>query len=98
MKNYEQYYYIYDNGIRTSSWVSILTRKNVPQSKINISTHLKAIAISAMIHKTVSIYTLYIPPHDLIKVFLELNFIVFFIFLVLIEMKLLMQVITNPSH
>ena len=44
--------------------VSILIRKNVPQSKININTHLQAIAVSATLHKTVSIYSLYIPPHD----------------------------------
>ena len=38
MKNYEQYDYIHDTGLRALGGVSILIRKNIPQSKINIST------------------------------------------------------------
>ena len=64
MKNYEQYDYIHDMGLRASGGVSILIRKNIPQSKINISTPLQAVAISATLHKTTAICSIYIPPQD----------------------------------
>ena len=64
MKNYEQYDYIHDTGLRASGGVSILIRKNIPQSKINISTPLQAVAISATLHKTTAICSMYIPPQD----------------------------------
>ena len=63
-KNYEQYDYIHDTGLRASGGVSILIRKNIPQSKINISTPLQAVAISATLHKTTAICSIYIPPQD----------------------------------
>ena len=46
------------------SKVSILNRKNILPNKININTHFQAIAVSANLNKTVSICSLYIPPHD----------------------------------
>ena len=55
MKNYEQYDYIHDTGLRASGGVSSLIRKNILQSKINISTPLQAVAISATLHKTTAI-------------------------------------------
>ena len=61
-KTFEKYDYIQDTEERASGRVSILIRKNVPQN--NINTHLQAIAVSATLHKTVSIYSQYIPPHD----------------------------------
>ena len=64
MKNYEQYDYIHDTELRASGGVSILIRKNLPQSKINISTPLQAVAISATLHKTTTICSIYIPPQD----------------------------------
>ena len=64
MKNYEQYDYIHDTGLRASGGVSILIRKNIPQSKINISTPLQVVAISATLHKTTAICSIYIPPQD----------------------------------
>ena len=33
MKNYEQYDYIHDTGLRASGGVSILIRKNIPKAK-----------------------------------------------------------------
>ena len=64
IKNHEQNNYIHDTGLRTLSVVSILIRKNVPQSKINIDTHLPATAVTTSQHKTVSLLSLYIQPHD----------------------------------
>ena len=56
MKNLKQY----DSELRASGKVSILIRKNVPHSKININTLLQAIAVSATQHKTISISSLFI--------------------------------------
>ena len=64
MKNYEQYDYIHNSKQRALGEESILIRKNVPPSKIHINTCLQAIVVSATLHKTVSICSLYIPPHD----------------------------------
>ena len=63
MKNYEQYDYIHDMGLRALGGVSILIRKNIPQSKIS-PPPLQAIAISATLHKTTTICSIYIPPQD----------------------------------
>ena len=61
-KTFEQYDNIHGTGQRASGGVSILIKKNIPQNKININTH--TIPVSATLHKTVSICSLYIPPHD----------------------------------
>ena len=53
------YDYIHDTGLRALGGVSILIRKNIPQSKINICLQ----AVSATLHKAASI-CLYIPSHD----------------------------------
>ena len=64
IKTFEQYDYIHDTGQRASGRVSILIRKDIPQNKISINTHLQAITVSATLHKTITICSLYIPPHD----------------------------------
>ena len=67
MKNYEHYDYIHDTELRALGGVSLLIRKYVHQSKIDINTCLRAIAVLATLHKTVSICSLYISPHDSIN-------------------------------
>ena len=64
IKYSEQYDYRHNTGLRALSRVSLLIKKNVSQSKINTNTCLQAIAISATLHKTVGVCTLYISPHD----------------------------------
>ena len=64
IKTFEQYDDLHDTRQRASGGVSILIRKDIPQNKININTHLQAIAISAFLHETVTICSLYIPPYD----------------------------------
>ena len=63
IKTFEQYDYMHNTGQRASGGVSILIRKDIPQNKISINTHLQAITVSATLHKTVTICSLYIPPH-----------------------------------
>ena len=64
IKTFEQYDNIIDTRQRAPGEVSILIRKDIPQNKININTHLQTIAVSATLHKTVTICSLYIPPHN----------------------------------
>ena len=61
-KTLEQYDYIHDIKQRVSRRVLILIRKNTLQN--NINTHLQV--ISTTLHETISICSLYIPPHDFI--------------------------------
>ena len=63
IKSFEQYDYIHDTRQKASGVVSILIRKDIPQNKININTHLQAIAVSTTLLKTVTICSLYILPH-----------------------------------
>ena len=42
----------------------MLIKKNIPQNKININTHLQTIADSTTLRKIESIRSLYILPHD----------------------------------
>ena len=67
MKNYKQYDHIRDTGQKVSGAVSIIIRKNVPQSKININIQLETIAASANLHKAVSVCFLHISPYHLIN-------------------------------
>ena len=64
IKTFEQYDYIHDTGKRASGRVSILIRKDIPKNKISFNTHLQAITVSATLHKTITMCSLYIPPHD----------------------------------
>ena len=64
IKTFEQYDYMHNTGPRASGGVSILIRKDIPQNKISINTHLQSITVSAILCKTVTICSLYIPPHD----------------------------------
>ena len=64
IKTFEQYDYVDDTRQRASGGVSIQIRKDISQNKININTHLQAIAVSVTIHETVTICSLYIPPPD----------------------------------
>ena len=62
--NYEQYNYIHDAGSRANGGTSIFIRNNIPQSKLNIQTNLQAVAAQVTLHKTVTICSIYLPPHE----------------------------------
>ena len=67
IKNHQSYNYINNTGHRALGGVSILTRNDLPQSKINLNTKLKAMAVKVTLHRTINICSLYIPPHDAIN-------------------------------
>ena len=56
--------YTHDSRVGASGGVSILIRKDIPHSKINITTNIQAVAIKATLHKAVNICSIYIPPND----------------------------------
>ena len=56
--------YTHDSGGRASGGVSVLIRKDIPDSKINITTNIKAVAIKVTLYKAVNICSIYIPSSD----------------------------------
>ena len=65
-KNYESNNN-HNTGHRSLEGVLILYRNDMPQSKINLNTGLKAIIVKVTLHRTISIFLLYIPPHDTVN-------------------------------
>ena len=39
----------------------------MPQSQVHVDTDLQAIVVKATLHKPIHIYSIFIPPHDLIS-------------------------------
>ena len=63
-KQYHLYNHFNKGGNRASGGVSILVRKDIPQSQIHIDTNLQAIVVKATLYKPIHICSIYIPPHD----------------------------------
>ena len=63
-KQYHLYNYLNRGWNRASGGVSILVRKDIPQSQIHVDTDLQAIVVKATQHKPIHICSIYIPPHD----------------------------------
>ena len=51
---------------------SIIINNNIPHSEITLNTNMQAVAISATLHETITVYSVYIPPNEEPKE-LELN-------------------------
>ena len=51
---------------------SIIISKNIPHCEITLNTNMQAVAISATLHKTITVCSVYIPPNEEPKE-LELN-------------------------
>jgi len=67
-RNFTEYSMFTNNPNRASGGSTILANNRIPQSKLNLKTNLQAVAISATLHKTVTICSIYIPPNDQIDV------------------------------
>ena len=72
MKNYYSYNLIKQYTDRPCGRSSIITNKNIPHSEITLNTNMQAVAISATLHKTITVCSVYIPPNEEPKE-LELN-------------------------
>ena len=64
IRNCEMFNYTHGSGGRAFGGVSVLIRKDIPHSKINITTNIQAVAIKATLHKAVNICSIYSPPSD----------------------------------
>ena len=56
--------YIHNIGCRASGGASVLIWSDISHSEINIQTNIQEVAIKATLHKTINIYSIYIPPND----------------------------------
>ena len=72
MKNYYSYNYIKQYTDRPCGRSPIIINKNIPHSEITLNTNMQAVAISATLHKTITVCSVYIPPNEEPKE-LELN-------------------------
>lgn len=50
--------------IRLSGGVAIVVKGGIPTRAITLNTPLEAVAVSIIAHKTISICSIYIPPHE----------------------------------
>ena len=64
MEHFQSYNHLYKDGHRAFGGVSILVRKDIPQSQIQVDTYLQAIVVKATLHKPIHICSIYTPPHD----------------------------------
>ena len=72
MKNYYSYNYIKQYTDRPCGRSSIIINNNIPHSEITLNTNMQAVAISASLHKMMTVCSVYIPPNEEPKE-LELN-------------------------
>ena len=72
MKNYYSYNYIKQHTDRPCGGSSIIINNNIPYSEIILNANMQAVAISATLHKTIKVCSVYIPPNEEPKE-LELN-------------------------
>ena len=72
MKNYYSYNYIKQHTDRPCGGSSIIINNNIPHSEITLNTNMQAVAISATLHKTITVCSVYISPNEEPKE-LELN-------------------------
>ena len=62
--NYKQYHYIHNTGHWANGGTSILVRNEIPQSQLPIKSKLQALATQVTLQKTITICSVYIPPHE----------------------------------
>ena len=67
IKNHISYNYIKHPTDRPCDSSLIIINNNIPHSEIKLNTYLQAAAISATLHKTITVYSIYIPPSKEIK-------------------------------
>ena len=72
IKNYYSYNYIKQYTDKPCGRSSIIINKNIPHSEITLNKNMQAVAISATLHKTITVCSVYIPLNEEPKE-LELN-------------------------
>ena len=64
IKNYYSYNYIKQYTERPCGGSSIIINNNIPHSEITLNTNMQAVAISATLHKTITVCSVYILPNE----------------------------------
>ena len=64
MKNYYSYIYIKPYTDRPCDGSSIIIKNNIPHSEITLNTNMLVVAISATLHKRITICSVYILPNE----------------------------------
>ena len=64
MRDFTLYNFIKTTGERASGGASIIINNKIPQSEIHLNTTLQAVAISATLHRTITICSIYLPPNE----------------------------------
>ena len=72
IKNYYLYNYIKQYTDKPCGGSSVIINNNIPHSEITLNTNMQAVAISATLHKTITVCSVYIAPNEEHKK-LELN-------------------------
>ena len=67
IKNHYSYNYNKQHTDRPCGGSSIIIYNNIPHSKITQSTNMQVVAISATLHKTITVCSVYIPPSEELK-------------------------------
>ena len=62
-KNYSIYYHIETENQKTSGGSSILVKSNVSHRQIDINSNLQAVVINVTLSKSLTICSVYLPPH-----------------------------------
>ena len=62
-KNYSLYNRIANENQKASGGSSILVKSNVPHRQIDINSNLQAVAVNVTLSKSITICSLYLPPH-----------------------------------
>ena len=61
--NFTSYDYVNNNTDRAMGGISILIHNKISKHRIQLDTNLQAAAASATLHQTITICSIYIPPH-----------------------------------
>ena len=59
------YNYITDANQKASGGTSILIKSDTPHRPIDINTNLQAVAVNVTLSKSITICSIYLPPHDI---------------------------------
>ena len=64
IKNHYSYNYMKQHTDRPCGGSSVIINNNIPHSKITLNTNMKAVAISATLHRTITECSVYIPQSE----------------------------------
>ena len=63
-QEYQQYNYIENDERKVCGGVSILIKNDIPHSKIELKTELRAVTIKVTLHRSINLCSIYLPLHQ----------------------------------